>query len=161
MYGLFPRRPPMTALDPLSLYRTRSCSRQWLGFVRAMAEEFAAELPDADLALLMARIGERFARAHPLAPCATLEAVEQAANQVWDSCDWGQCTLDEHADHVLIQHTGAPLSGALDGANWGDGFLQGVYDAWFQHLGMLAGLTVQRTAGETVDLRRLVLARTA
>ncbi|APO96481.1 cellulose biosynthesis protein BcsD [Xanthomonas vesicatoria] len=151
----------MPALEPLSLYRTRSCSRQWLGFVRAMAEEFGAELPEQDLATLMARIGRRFAREHRLAPCAALDEVQQAANAIWDSCDWGQCAMDEHADRVQIRHGGAPLSVALDGAAWSDGFLQGVYEGWFQQLGMLAGLAVQSVPGETVDLRLFVLARTA
>ncbi|MCS3746717.1 MULTISPECIES: hypothetical protein [unclassified Xanthomonas] len=151
----------MPALDPLSLYRTRSCSRQWLGFVRAMAEEFGAELPEHDLATLMARIGRRFAREHRLAPCIALDQVQQAANAIWDSCDWGQCTMDEHPDHVQIRHGGAPLSVALDGAAWSDGFLQGVYEGWFQQLGMLAGLAVQSAPADTVDLRLFVLARTA
>ncbi|MCC4633854.1 cellulose biosynthesis protein BcsD [Xanthomonas dyei] len=151
----------MPALDPLSLYRTRSCSRQWLGFVRAMAEEFGAELPEHDLATLMARIGRRFAREHRLTSCTALDEVQQAANAIWDSCDWGQCTMDEHADHVQIRHGGAPLSLALDGAAWSDGFLQGVYEGWFQQLGMLAGLAVQTAPADTVDLRLFVLARTA
>lgn len=78
----------MSALDPLPLYRTRSCSRQWVGFVRAMAEEFGAELSEDDLALLMVRIGHRFAREQRLAPCATLDDAQHAANAVWDRCDW-------------------------------------------------------------------------
>ncbi|AGI09983.1 Hypothetical Protein XCAW_04218 [Xanthomonas citri subsp. citri Aw12879] len=121
----------MSALDPLPLYRTRSCSRQWLGFVRAMAEEFGAELSEDDLALLMARIGRRFAREQRLAPCATLDDAQHAANAVWGRCDWGQCALEEYTDHVQIRHAGAPLSVALNGAAWSDGFLQGVYEGWF------------------------------
>ncbi|WP_017159511.1 cellulose biosynthesis protein BcsD [Xanthomonas phaseoli] len=151
----------MSALDPLPLYRTRSCSRQWLGFVRAMAEEFGAELSEDDLALLMARIGRRFAREQRLAPCATLDDAQHAANAVWDRCDWGQCVLEEYADHVQIRHAGAPLSVALHGAAWSDGFLQGVYEGRFRQLGMLAGLAVQSVPSDTVDVRRLVLARTA
>ncbi len=126
-----------------------------------MAEEFGAELPEQDLAMLMARIGSRFARAHRLLPCATLEELQQAANAVWDSCDWGRCAMDEQADHVQILHAGAPLSVVLEGAAWSDGFLQGVYEGWFQQLGMLAGLAVQTVPGDTVDLRQFVLARTA
>ncbi|KPN06114.1 cellulose biosynthesis protein BcsD [Xanthomonas arboricola] len=151
----------MTAPDPLSLYRARSCSRQWLGFVRAMAAEFGAELPEDDLAPLMARIGRRFAREHRLAHCTTLDEMQQAANAVWERCDWGQCAMHDHADHVRIQHAGAPLSTALDGTAWSDGFLQGVYEGWFQQLGMLAGLAVQTAPGDSVDLRNLVLLRTA
>lgn len=126
-----------------------------------MAEEFGAELPEHDLATLMARIGRRFAHAHRLRPCATLEELQQAANAVWDDCDWGRCALEEQADHVQIRHAGAPLGVVLDGAAWSDGFLQGVYEGWFQQLGMLAGLAVQTVPGESVDLRRFVLARTA
>lgn len=126
-----------------------------------MAEEFGAELPEQDLAMLMARIGSRFARAHRLLPCATLEELQHAANAVWDNCDWGRCAMDEQADHVQILHAGAPLSVVLEGAAWSDGFLQGVYEGWFQQLGMLAGLAVQTVPGDTVDLRQFLLARTA
>jgi len=151
----------MTDLDPIQLYRTRACSRQWRGFVQAMAEEFAAELPPAELATLMARIGHRFAQGHPIGACTTLGEVEAAANRIWRDADWGQCRMAERPDGVQILHAGAPLAMLLTGMDWGDGFLAGTYDGWFQQLGMLAGLGVRPDSADSPDLRRFLLARAA
>jgi hypothetical protein len=151
----------MHSLDPSQLYRERACSRQWRGFVRAMAEEFAAGLSGAELATLMARIGQRFAQAHPLDSCASLAEVQAQANQVWDGSEWGVCRMDEHGDWVEILHAGAPLGVALADAGWSDGFLEGVYGGWFQQQGMLAGLAVRSVEPESDDLRRFRLARVA
>lgn len=151
----------MTVPDPIQLYRTRGCSRQWRGFVQAMAEEFAAELPGPELATLMARIGHRFAQRHPIGACTTLAEVEAAANRVWADAEWGQCRMAEQADGVEILHVGAPLPVLLTGMDWNDGFLAGAYDGWFQQLGMLAGLGVRAESPDSADLRRFVLARAA
>ncbi|HYG05899.1 MAG TPA: hypothetical protein VD865_05750 [Stenotrophomonas sp.] len=151
----------MTSFDPSTLFRSRGCSRQWLGFVRAMAEEFAAELPDHELATLMARIGRRFAQGHPIGGCAALDEVEAAANRIWADSDWGQCRLQEQPGSVEISHAAAPLTVALPGRDWADGFLAGVYEGWFQQLGMLAGLAVSPQPPAAPDLRRLRLARAA
>lgn len=149
----------MSASDPFQLYRARACSPQWRGFVRALADEFAEELPEAEAALLMARIGRRFAQAHPLGACTSLAEVETAANRVWSEVDWGGCDMAEQADCVEIRHGGAPLGVALSGHDWSDGFLEGVYEGWFQQLGMLAGLAVRRAAPASADLRLFRLGR--
>ncbi|HBK45803.1 MAG TPA: hypothetical protein DDZ67_05075 [Xanthomonadaceae bacterium] len=151
----------MIPLDPIQIYRARGCSRQWQGFVRAMAAEFAAELPPRELATLMARIGQRFAREHPLRGCASLAEVEGEANRVWSDSDWGGCRMVERADCVEILHAAAPISVVLEGAEWGDGFLEGVYEGWFQQLGMLAGLAVMAGEPRSGDLRCFRLARRA
>lgn len=148
----------MSSPDPFALYRARGCSRQWRGFVQAMAEEFAAELPAHELLTLMARIGLRFARVHPLEGGASLAEVESAANRVWSEQDWGLCRLSERADCVEIVHACAPINAALD-AEWSDGFLEGVYEGWFRQLGMLAGLAVRAVPPESADLRCFRLAR--
>lgn len=151
----------MTVPDPLQLYRTRACARQWRGFVQAMAEEFAAELAPAELSTLMARIGHRFAQRHSIGACATLDEVEAAANAVWTDAEWGQCHMAERADGVEILHAGAPLPVLLTGMDWSDGFLAGAYNGWFQQQGMLAGLGVRAQPADSPDLRRFLLARTA
>lgn len=151
----------MSSFDPSTLFRSRGCSRQWLGFIRAMADEFAAELPEHELATLMARIGRRFAQRHPIGECVALGEVEAAANRLWSESDWGQCRMTEQAGSVEILHAAAPMAVALSGAEWSDGFLAGVYDGWFQQLGMLAGLTVSASRPTAPDLRRFLLARAA
>jgi hypothetical protein len=151
----------MPSFDPSTLFRTRGCSRQWLGFVRAMADEFAAELPEHELATLMARIGRRFAQRHPIGECQGLGDVEASANRIWGESDWGQCRMEEQAGSVEITHAAAPIAVALPGMEWADGFLAGVYEGWFQQLGMLAGLSVHAERPSTPDMRRLRLARAA
>lgn len=150
----------MSSPDPFVLYRDRGCSRQWRGFVRAMAEEFAAELPVHELPVLMGRIGLRFARAHPLRESVSLAEVESAANGIWSEHEWGVCRLIERADCVEILHACAPINVAL-ADDWSDGFLEGVYEGWFRQLGMLAGLAVRATPPASADLRRFQLARAA
>ncbi|WP_295930712.1 cellulose biosynthesis protein BcsD [uncultured Xanthomonas sp.] len=141
-------------------YRTHACSRQWRGFLRALAEEFAAELGAEDLALLMARIGRRFAAEHTVGACTTLQELEDAVNRVWDRLEWGYARFEEHADRVELLHAGSPLHIGLAGqAGGADGFLEGVYQAWFVQVGMSAGLGVRALSSGHEDLRRFVLAR--
>jgi len=146
----------------LDHYRMQACSRQWRGFLQAMADEFADALPDAELARLMARMGERFALAHPLAPADDLAVLQAACNGIWSNLDWGSAQFSEQPGEVTIEHLGAPLSALLGaGASWAGGFLEGVYRGWFQAAGMLPGLDVQHLPGTSADVSRYVLARVA
>jgi hypothetical protein len=139
-------------------FRSQACSRQWRGFLRALAQEFAAELSTQDMALLMARIGRRFAGAHPIGVCATLEQVQDAVNQIWDRMEWGYARLEEQADRVDVLHVGSPLQIAMAAEACGaDGFLEGVYHGWFEQAGMLAGLGIRTLPVIEEDVRRFVL----
>ncbi|MDR6673411.1 cellulose biosynthesis protein BcsD [Xanthomonas sp. 1678] len=143
-------------------FRTQACSRQWRGFLRALAQEFAAELGVEDMALLMARIGRRFAGEHPVGACATLDEIQAAANRVWERVEWGYVRFEEQADRVDLHHVGSPLQIALAGETAGaDGFLEGVYHAWFEQAGMSAGLGVRAVPVDDEDVRRFVLCRVA
>ncbi len=89
-------------------FRTQACSRQWRGFLRALAQEFAEVLAADDLALLMARIGCRFAGTHLIGTCATLDEVQAGVNRVWERMEWGYARFEEQADRVdknLSGHT--------------------------------------------------------
>ncbi|UYB51672.1 hypothetical protein OCJ37_17130 [Xanthomonas sp. AM6] len=152
----------MSSSEPQTHFRTQACSRQWRGFLRALAQEFAAELAAEDMALLMARIGRRFAAEHPLGACATLEELQAAANRVWERAEWGYVRFEEQADRVDLHHVGSPLQIALAGETAGaDGFLEGVYHAWFEQAGMLAGLGIRAVPVADEDVRRFVLCRVA
>jgi len=152
----------MSPTEPQTHFRTQACSRQWRGFLRALAQEFAAELGAEDMALLMARIGRRFADAHPIGRCATLEDLQGAANRVWEQVEWGYARFEEQADRVDLYHVGSPLQIALAGETAGaDGFLEGVYHAWFEQAGMLAGLGIRAVPAIDQDVRRFVLCRVA
>lgn len=150
----------MSALELLDHYRLQACSSQWRGFVLAMAEEFMEALPEADLARLMTRIGERFARAHPLPQAVSLEDLERSANVLWSTLAWGQVRFQDQGDGVRIEHLAAPLTALLASqAGWAPAFLQGVYRQWFSQAGMLPALDVQPAAGGSADVSCYVLAR--
>ncbi|WMJ67791.1 cellulose synthase [Stenotrophomonas sp. 24(2023)] len=150
----------MSASETLDLYRLQGCSLQWRGFVLAMAEEFKDALPEADVARLMARIGERFARAHPLPAVESLEALALAANAVWAGVSWGAVRMQDGGSEVVIEHLAAPLTALLvHHGNWNMSFLEGVYRAWFREAGMLPSLDLEPGPGGSADVSRYVLRR--
>lgn len=123
------------------------CQRQWRGFLTALAQEFAAALPAPDLALLMGRIGVRFAIQHPLAANHTVAELQDAMNQVWESIDWGVVELEAAPAGMEMRHRFSPLVAAFGAteADWAAGFLRGVYQHWFDAAGA-TGLQVQAMA---------------
>lgn len=148
----------MSSTEPLEYYRSHACAAQWRGFVRALGEEFERALGETDSARLMARIGERFAQAHPLPGAASLDALQGAANAVWSALDWGYAQFEEQPDRILIHHGASPLAAALGpSAGWSAGFLEGVYRAWFRAAGMPALLEVRATASASPDVATFVL----
>lgn len=150
----------MNSSAPLDYYRTHVCSRQWRGFLLALCEEFDSALPDAELARLMARIGERFGRAHALPAVATLEELQGAANAVWSSAEWGQVAFEELPEQVHIHHAASPLSALLGGrVGWDTGFLEGVYRQWFRAAGMVSVLDVRYLQSDTPDVATYTLSR--
>ncbi|MGE6331971.1 cellulose biosynthesis protein BcsD [Stenotrophomonas sp. NPDC077659] len=150
----------MSASELLDHYRLQACSLQWRGFILAMAAEFAEALPDADVARLMARIGERFARDHRLPVVDTLAELESAANAVWASLSWGVVTLREGSTEVRVEHLAAPLTALLaHHAGWNTSFLEGVYRVWFREAGMLPSLDLEPGQGSSADVSRYILRR--
>ncbi|MDD0810845.1 cellulose biosynthesis protein BcsD [Curvibacter sp. RS43] len=122
----------------VSEYLSRQqCSRQWRHFLHAMAEEFASALPADQLRTLAQRIGVRFANALPLTVQPTLDGVQTEMSRVWLDLDWGWVSLQQHDDHVDIHHQGSPLVSAFGsaGGDWALGFLEGVYQQWFEQQG--------------------------
>lgn len=150
----------MSASELLDQYRLQACSPQWRGFVLAMAAEFAEALPEADVARLMARIGERFARAHALPPVQSLAELEDAANAVWSCLSWGVVRLHEHSTEVVVEHVAAPLTAVLaQHGGWNLSFLEGVYRVWFREAGMLPSLDLEPMPDRSADVSRYVLRR--
>lgn len=152
----------MTPEGPLDYYRSQACVPQWRGFLHALGAEFEQALDPSDRARLMARIGARFAEAHPLPAVASLDALQAAANAVWSSLEWGYGSFEEQQDRVLIRHGASPLATVLGtGSACADGFLEGVYRQWFQAAGMSAGLDVRSGAAESADVSTFILSRTS
>lgn len=113
------------------------CSRQWRGFLVAMADEFVSALPAQELATLMARIGVRFAAGHPLPACETVQGLQQEMNRVWDLLEWGWAELYQTGEGMEVVHHFSPLTAAFGQTQvpWACGFLQGVYQHWFAAAG--------------------------
>lgn len=124
---------------------TQQCAVQWRGFLQALTEEFASSLPAADLHMLMFRVGARFAAANPLPPSATLEELQRSMTAVWERIDWGWVRLTQGAALLHIQHSLSPVSAAFGAAHdqWSGGFLEGVYQSWFEQAGAGALRVVQ------------------
>ncbi len=134
------------------------CSRQWKGFLRALAEEFSLQLPEADLQALMRRLGIRFAQGEPLPACQTLDELQIAMGRIWVAQDWGWVTLEESQGSLRIAHFCVPLFTALGPASlkWAPAFLEGVYQEWFRQ-SQAGELQVRHVAGPdaagSVELR--------
>lgn len=125
----------------------QQCTVQWRGFLQALAAEFAAALPPEDLRALMLRVGARFAADHPLPPCTTLEDLQSSMVAVWERIGWGGVRLYQASTQLDIHHDLSPLSAAfgLGHAPWSGGFLEGVYQSWFEQAGA-AQLRVAQSA---------------
>ena len=124
----------------------QQCARQWRHFLHALAAEFATALSPADLRTLSRRIGLRFATELPLPPQPTLDGVQAAMSRQWQDLDWGWVSLVQHTDHVEINHFCSPLTAAFGApaVDWATGFLEGVYQQWFEQQGA-PGLSVSQT----------------
>ena len=141
-------------------YERRACSAQWLAFNRGMAAELSAGLPPEDIRQLFFRIGRRVAEALPVAPCETLADLQSQFNAHWHGIDWGFSSLREEADCVAITHACSPIAMAFgpEATGWSTGFLEGVYQAWFDAQRMPPSLRVMAfeggaPAGPVVELR--------
>lgn len=137
-------------MDPsiIEYLTDRQCSRQWKGFLGAMADEFGSQLDTNALRELMQRLGARFAAQFELAPCSTLDELQFAMSKVWVSLDWGWAMLDEQPDHIRIIHNCAPLRAAFgqDALAWTPAFLEGVYQRWFLQQGAADALAVSQSS---------------
>ncbi|MBN3788761.1 cellulose biosynthesis protein BcsD [Burkholderia sp. Ac-20353] len=128
-------------------------SPQWRGFLEALANEFADQLDHDELRQLMARVGARFAAAHPLPHCESTNDLASALNAQWREVQWGYVELADERDFLRITHYAAPLRAFGDGAlAWSPAFLQGAYQTWFDSLGA-AGLRVAQEASPEDDSR--------
>lgn len=139
----------------------QQCTAQWRGFFGALADEFASALSPQDLQALMARVGARFAAQYPLPAAGTLEELGNAMSQVWAGMDWGWVHLSQEAGHVDIHHRLSPVFAAFgaDHVQWSGGFLEGVYQAWFERAGAGQLTVAQVAAADAWGCVHLRLAR--
>lgn len=134
----------------LEYFQQHRCALQWRDFLGALAEEFDEQLQTPELRALASRIGERFARRLPLPHCETLEDLHHGINEVWSRLDWGWVEIGDAGDYIEIAHHCAPLTAALGEASraWSPAFLEGVYQQWFNELGIDPALRVRQETSE-------------
>ncbi|MBV7541624.1 cellulose biosynthesis protein BcsD [Acidovorax sp. sic0104] len=140
---------------------TQQCAAQWRGFLQALTDEFASSLPPEDLHALMFRVGTRFAAANPLERSSTLEDLQRSMTAVWERIDWGWVQLTQEAARLHIQHSLSPVSAAfgMNHVQWSGGFLEGVYQSWFEQAGSGALRVVQVAASDAWGCVQFQLAR--
>ena len=134
---------------------------QWSPFLRALSHELAVTAGGDNEALrnLFRAIGNRFAGdlATRFEDAKTLAELTDVFNSLWSQSNWGLVDLEQHSDHISIEHRFAPLAEAfgVDSLPWSIGLLEGFYQAGFVQAGAGEDLTV-RFAGNENDGLRLV-----
>jgi hypothetical protein len=145
----------------LDYHASHQASKQWRGFLTALAQEFETQLDTAHLRELMARIGVRFADAHPAGACATLDELVAFFNTTWSSLDWGFVNLVEQDEYLAIEHFCAPLAAfGNTAATWTPAFLEGAYQRWLSELGA-AGLALRQVEASQHRAFEFRLSKTA
>lgn len=141
----------------IKYHAERQMSRQWKGFLGALAAELGVQLDRDDLRKLMLRIGARFADGCELGQCATLDQLQERVNLIWADLDWGWVEFAEGDDLLGIQHLCSPLRTAFGDAcsSWSPAFLEGAYQRWFEIVGIDPGLRVQQV-GSLDDENRAI-----
>lgn len=135
----------------------RQVSPQWRGFLEALIGEFTDQLDRDALRQLMARIGMRFAAAHPLGSCESTDDLADALNAHWRDMEWGYAELSAEHEFLRIVHYAAPLRAlGNDPLAWSPAFLQGAYQAWLDSVGGTGLRVMQDIAppdGVRIELR--------
>ena len=135
--------------DPeLEFLRRRLVSRQWAGFLAALAGELTAMADSGGAAAFMRATGARIARQHSLGGLETLEALEEQINIVLTGMEWGWARLTAAEDHIVITHGACPnvLEHDVD-QSWPPlmaEVLGGAYGAWLAAQGSPGATTVCR-----------------
>ena len=134
---------------PLIHYvRELQADPSWTPFLGTLGQELEAQLAPADLRVLMARVGQRFAASYPLGASATLPELQVAMNERWSAMRWGLVSLEESSGFLRVNHQLSPLVAVLGetSASWSAAFLEGVYQAWFTAMGIDPALKIRQAA---------------
>jgi hypothetical protein len=122
-------------------------SPAWAFFLVPFTQELLSHVSADEMRGLARGAGIRAGAEMPLPPCDSLAQMEEAANDYWTQLGWGVVSFREHADHLAIEHSLAPLGATLgiESMGWAAGFLEGIYQEWFVMLGAAQELQVRQT----------------
>lgn len=129
------------------------CSKQWQGFLAALAAELEAQAAEDELRALMKRVGFRVVSDWPAFECGSLEELQSAVNAIWRDMDWGWVEMLDKGDHIKLAHHAAPLRAVFGDAAlpWVSAVLEGVYGELFSRMGADDALAMQRLPAEPDD----------
>lgn len=142
----------------LDYFLSKPVDAQWSGFLSALAEELAAQMPASEGKAFFAVLGRRWARQMPLPAGGDLKALEKAANTMFAACGWGWVRVRDLSNCIEFQHSCAPLRAAFgaEAISWTAGLLEGVYEEWLREQGAGRGLVLRmvgRVEGSADTLR--------
>ena len=148
--------------DPAAMKESMTCAFQWRGFLRALAEEFAAQLSREDLRALFRMTGRRMAKAAPL-QARSMADFERSANAYLKSMNWGRLETRDLGSAYEFVHSAAPLRDAFGNTamEWSPALLEGLYAEWLSALGAGSQLELHQVgeAGGEFDSLQFRLAR--
>lgn len=129
-------------------------STQWTAFLQAFSAEMQSQLTPEEYRQLLHSMGQRMAESLAIGQRDTVEELEAAINQRFESMQWGYAKLIDSGISLNIEHHFSPLSVALDLDNeTAGGLLEGIYEHWFRTAGAEADLGIKQlpsTATESV-----------
>jgi hypothetical protein len=124
-------------LHSLEYFAARACDPQWKIFLRALADELGAQMPDTELRAFFHVIGGRIARQAPLPPGSSLADLEKNVNAYCAASGWGWLAVRDLSNSLEFQHSCAPLRAAFgdDALPWTSALLEGLYAEWVKQVG--------------------------
>lgn len=129
-------------------------SGQWVGFLSAFSAEMQSQLSEDEYRELLRSMGARFSTQIDVGVQDTVEALEASINAHLGKMRWGFCKLQDSGTQLVIEHHWSPLPKALGiDAALASGFLEGMYEQWFQTAGAEQTLTVKLQPEETNPTR--------
>lgn len=128
---------------PIALAERRSCAPQWRGFLDALSSSLPETAGEETALAVLTAVGTRMAESHRLPECATLEALEAAMNEVFESLDWGSLEIHETPTSVEFALSGHPCFGGVRGKALFAATVEGLLDAWMKGLADRPSLAVR------------------
>lgn len=142
--------------DQTDLLRSLALERispQWADFLGLLSEALSAQLEPAEYRQLLVRLGEGFARQHPLPACEGLSQLSDAMNVVWQRMQWGYASVSDQGPQLAVVHRACPLPAALQlDTEVAGGFLEGVYGSWLKAAGAPDELTLTQVVGPPLPM---------
>lgn len=142
--------------DQIELLRSLALERispQWVDFLGLLSDALGQQLEPAEYRQFLSDLGRGFAARNPLPPCAGLDELTVAMNNVWKRMQWGYVQLSDQRSQLEVAHRACPLPAALQvDADLAGGFLEGVYAVWLSAAGAPEELELVQVEGPDLPM---------